>query len=105
MKVTITFLGREYRCAVKQEQYQRGGTAITLTDLGTPEEDEMPLEWVLSVCFPESAKLPPGAFYLKDWSENEEVAARQKRGIADIVTICAFYREHSRRGSANQKRL
>lgn len=45
----------------------------------------------LSVWFPETADLPPGCFYLKDWSENAGIAeALKQAGIIVPVTVLGF---------------
>lgn len=54
---------------IKLSTYGNGNLAILTTDLhGEPC-------WTLSVNMPPYDRLPDGVFFLKDWSENEEVAA------------------------------
>jgi len=60
------------------EQYSNGGTAVQiLTD-----DDIDPFYATLSIWVPETLNLPAGAFYVKHWSENENmVAAMLKQKI------------------------
>ena len=54
---------------IKLSHYGNGNLAILATDLhGQPY-------CTLSVNMPPYDRLPDGVFFLKDWSENEEVAA------------------------------
>ena len=48
--------------------YGNGATAVVVA---TPEGESFA---TLSVNLPESASLPPDTFYLKTWSENEDVS-------------------------------
>ena len=56
-------------------RYANGTLAVQLWCCG--EEGGPPIEPLatLSVNLPESASLPERCFYVKDWSENEEIAA------------------------------
>lgn len=67
----VRFLGRDFKCLIKTDRYQAGGIAVFLVEEDSGGEE--PLEWVISVNLPETNSLPDGAFYVKHWSENEEV--------------------------------
>ena len=66
MARTLSFHGETLTMRVAN--YATGATAVILLDAdGAPYA-------TLSVALPESADLPHGTFYLKDYSENEAIA-------------------------------
>lgn len=73
MKATVQFLGKPVRVKFELTRYQAGGLAVIARDVKDPD-----MEWTISVFIDAgnaTRTLPEGAFYVKDWSENEEVVA------------------------------
>lgn len=66
-KVLLHLPDGDVEYGVVVDEYKNGGTAVALTDADG--------EWdiILSVWLPETVNLPKNAFYVKHWTENEEV--------------------------------
>lgn len=76
--IKIEWLGRPKTLQVEFNQYRNGALAVILNE--AEGEDAGEEFCVVSVNMPDASDLlPADAFYLKDWSENEPVAAELKR--------------------------
>jgi len=64
---TLNLFGEETPVSFSFDHYMNGGLFVGLVDEEGPYAD-------VSVNLPESANLPPDEFFLKNWSENEDLA-------------------------------
>lgn len=64
MNATLSMFGKSYPVALVEEKYYTNGATVVQA-----YDEEGPF-CTLSVNLPESAMLPKGAFYAKNWSEN-----------------------------------
>jgi hypothetical protein len=72
---TLNLFGEETPVRFSFDHYMNGGLFVGLVDEEGPYAD-------VSVNLPESASLPQDEFFLKSWSENEELANELvKKGI------------------------
>lgn len=65
----MNFLFREDTLTIVITEYWDGNTAVSIVEAHTG----LPY-CTLSVNMPQSKALPKGTFYIKDWSENKELA-------------------------------
>lgn len=65
----MNFLFGNETLTIVMTEYWDGNTAVQIVDSNTGEP------WgTISVNMPQSKALPKGTFYIKDWSENKELA-------------------------------
>jgi hypothetical protein len=72
MSFKATIYGQEGTFRLVVKEYQNGNTWVGITEDGAPYA-------TVSVNLPESDLLPPGEFYMKEWSENAPITEILKK--------------------------
>ena len=83
-KIKVHAFETEYAAEVHVDQYQNGNTAVTLWTEQEP---------LCALSVNTEKILPAGHFYLKEWSENLEIAHNQS--VQEIIKECGQHEDYA----------
>ncbi len=83
-KIKLNAFGTDYTAEILVDQYHNGNTAVVLYTEHEP---------LCSLSVNTEKILPTGHFYLKEWSENLEIAHNQS--VQEIIKECGQHEDYA----------